>query len=665
MPAKQEAPVHADRPLGGAEIETIIEGSTDREIIEAAVASYLGRLTAFAFPEGLDKTLTLPDDVRERIGELKPIFERRIEQTAPMIVDIIQQVNKHAEVRRSDEFQQLVQFDISQWLPPEMTEASEFDVPQFAVIACVDKGIPYESVIGVEGNIGRMLGGRIEFAYIPTLNKFVMLDSALYKRLIHTGRQGYKLLIEPQIAHTDCGRQNQVVSNEYGDPSIPSISFVFNNLRVIAPDLPGDPEVVIEQLDQVRALWESYERNGPAVYTPDKGLYADVVVKMAQRQALVDNEFLQIYSPVEIFDKDVADLIVGVDNPDVLTDPVVLEEKGFTETALENLRSRGLIFSIQTHSEAVSDALEKIDTIPVKGARTYEELQKNWLTVETELVNITAALWQLSQTDSEDGAIVRTMAEDYLDKALSHLRDKNVPEDTMNLVRLRLTHHLFHAVAYTYLLDTFTRHNVPGHHIEKYLSVGDHDSGTREIVGLGQGDLERPTATEMYTGYTVLHHSDPGHHDGYPVVTMIKVDTDRSGNAQISTEESGIGRDDLREYLKLWPYLLCGDLQGILLIRGKKHGGISRLGLSVLLSFKTMLVKLERSDSHLPHFVPASTKKGKVVLVPAEDVLMAGIEAGDNLQDFRHEMQNVARRYDRRAVQKSFRQALSDQLSAQ
>ncbi len=646
------------RANGETPIETIIEGNPKREVIEAAVNLYLDRLKVFAFPPGLDRTPTLPEGVRERIYELQPIFEARVQQSAPMVADIIQEVNERAAILTSKEYRQLRAYDRSLWLPDAMANASKFDIPQFGIIACVDKGIPSESVIGVDGEMGRMLGGRVSFDYIPTLGRFVMLDSAIHKRLIHMGRQGYKLLVEPLLVHTNCGRQAQIVGNEYGEPSIPSVSFVFNHLDALVSDFPGDAETVREQFAQVRKIWESYDRVGPAVVTTDKGLYADVVAKTAQRQAVTDNEFLPTYSPVEVFNKENADIYVGVDNPDVLTDPIVLAERGYTDKAIEDLRSRGKIFSIRTYKTGLDKALARRKDIPAKGTRTYEELQHDWPTVQRELVDVTAALWQLYFSEGKEGDTIKNMVNDYLEKALYYLQAKDIPADTMELVQLRSAHHLFHVVAYTHVLDTFTRGNVPGHHIERYLVTGDKDIGTKPTVGLGQGYLERPDDSEMFTGYSVLLHSDPGHGEGFPIATILKLDTDRLGDQQVSTEESEIGREDFRQFLKLWPYFLCGDMIPVLAIRGKKHEGISRLGLSVLLAFKTMLVKLERSDSHLPAFVPANTEKGKVVLVPAEDILMAGIEAGDNLQAFRHEVQSVAKGYDKPKVQKSFRDAL-------
>jgi hypothetical protein len=646
-----------DIPLG-----TSIEGDTNPDCIAPAVEEYIDDLATFAFCDGLDRTRRIPQEIRSQLPQLQEIFNERMQHAAGMVTEIIRQINVQAELRRTKEFKALVDRDMSFWLPAELADEPKEskEIPLFGVITCVDKGVPYEAVIGVEGAIGRTLGGGVTFDYIESRDQFVMRQSALRKRFIHKGRSGYKLQVEPIIVHTSCGRQNQIISNEHGDPSIPSIGFVFKNIHAIASDFPGKRKTVLDQLDQIRALWDSYPHAEQAVTTPDQGLYADVVVKIAQRFAVTHIKQAQIVSPVEMYDKKHGDLIVGLDHPDVLTDEVVLEEKGYTEKALASLQESGKIFSIRMYEDQIDNALQIMPDIQAKGARTYEEMQENQFMVQTELVDITEAFWNLHESQGEEGRAIRAMVQDYLGKALYYLEGREeLPEDIIDLTQRRLTHHLFHVIAYSYLLDTLNKGNTPGvHHIENYQVTGDLDRGTKPFVGLGQGDLGRPKAPDIFTGYNVLMHSAPGR-EGHPVPLLIKVDTDRQGIENITTEEYSIAEADFHEFLKLWPYFLCGDLIPVMAIRGKKHGGISRLGLSVLLTFESLVVQLESSEDPLPAFVPAATKGGKVVLVPAYAILKAGIDAGHDLGAFRNGVAAVAQQYDDEDLQEALRLRLA------
>jgi hypothetical protein len=204
---------------------------------------------------------------------------------------------------------------------------------------------------------------------------------------------------------------------------------------------------------------------------------------------------------------------------------------------------------------------------------------------------------------------------------------------------------MFHTYAYAYLLNTLEVPHVPGaHHIESYLTTGDHSIGERKTVGLGQGDLARPTSAEILTGRSVLMHSK-GLRADEPIAVVIKLDTRSESTQPVSNEETGVALNDFREMLDLWPYILVGDMVPVIAIRGKsgeRAGGISRVPLSVVQSFKNFAVLLEKSKRPLPDYVNATTTDGKVVLVEAADVLRIGIDHGEDLAEFRKRVQTLA-----------------------
>ncbi len=614
-------------------MKTIIDGSTDKQTIHHAVDAYMEGLNALAFPENFNTVLGAGISVER----LKKAFAKSIRHCTAKTEDIVYELNIRAQELESDRFRELSRKDKALW------QREGGKNPLFGVLACVDKGVPAEA-IGVDiSNVGRTLAGDIGFSYIPSTNSFHPVPSALVKRLIHYGRQGKTVLVEPLIEHTSCGRRAQILANE-GHTRIPSIGFIFDHIGALTTEFGAGKSMVAKKLQQVNALWLSYQRVGPSVTTPDAGLWVGVVQKIAQRQALSQlSRDIRIVSPIEVYEKDTGDLIAGLDRIDVLTDATVLSHKGFTRDVVSMLAKNKKIFSLKGASGDVFSAIEKSGATK-PGAFTYTRLRTHWLSGVTAMQGVTATLWKLF--DNGDRTIA-TFVTAYFTAWRGTDADANDPIDR------RIIHHLFHVTAYAYVLDTFARGHEPGkHHIEEYLATGDHEIGTKPHIALGQGDLDRPEASEIFTGYSVLLHSTPGH-EGTPIPVTIKLDTDRTEHQPMSTEETNVALEDLSEFLKLWPYFLVGDLIPVLMVRGKASGGISRLGLSVLKAFGDIAIMYEQPDSPLPRFVPANNGKGEVVLVPAVKVLEEGANAG-SLATFRHNMVRLADHYSDTAVQQSF-----------
>jgi len=626
-------------------IETVIEGSPHPHDIAIAVGKYTHALQTFAYPKDIKHCNRLPDT----IGALEPFFKTRVEAVTPKVIDIIRTLNERAHIQNSSEYEELVADDVRLWLPEGQAAA-----PLFGVLACVDKGIPFEAVVGIDGDMGRTLAGDLSIAYIRSKGQFVPVESALVKRFIHMGRQGHNLLIEPLIEHTGCGRRGQMLANEHGSEAIPAMGYIFEHIDALTSEFDGNETENRQKLETIKNFWLSLERQGNAVIAADHGLFAGIVTKIAQRQALQQlRPFIQIINPIKIFNKMTGDVIVGMDNLDILSDPLVLKSGGFTEDVLKKLAEKGDIFSLHAYYLQLEPLLNSHSPIKA-GTHTYRDLQTTWLDVQKDLVSTTASLWKMYHSPNKNFTSLRQMVDHYLRATLNTKLQEQIRSSGQDkLIVDRLIHHLFHTLAYTHVLDTFHKGNVPGKHLEGYLSTGDYEIGTKEFVGLDQGDLDRPSAAEMFTGYSVLLHSTPGH-EGTPIPVMIKLDTDRKGVFAMSTEETNVAMDDMHEFLKLWPYFLVGDMIPVLAIRGKHHGGISRLGLSILLSFGDITNLLERPNSPLPPFVPANTSQGEVVLVPAYDVLLAGIETQNDLKKFRNRMTHVADGYANPDVQKSF-----------
>lgn len=615
-------------------VETIIDGSVSPQIIAQAIATYMEGLQTMTFPSELRNTL----GISENLESIQTSFVKRAQQCAKLTKEIILQINNRAKQLSDPAYLALQTKDKSLWYKPGQSK------PLFGVLVCVDKGISAEA-IGIDiSNVGRVLAGDIEFAYIPSKRAFFPTASALIKRFIHYGRQGKNVLVEPLIEHTTCGRRGQILANEEAHAEIPSLGFIFDHIDALASEYPStkNPQ---PRLEAIQKLWRTWPRRGVSVVTPDNGLYAGVVQKIAQRQALSQlKKDITIISPIEIYEKETGNLYAGLDHLDVLTHPDVLKAGGFTKKILTDLSRSKRIFSLTTHESAIYQEIERHSTLR-RGSMTYQDLQDDWITSVARLVSVTETLWSRYETKSSP---VRDMVD------LFFRAWKRAPAQDSNPVDRRVIHHLFHVVAYAFSLDTLKKGNHPGvHHIEHYLATGDHEIGSKPLIALGQGDLDRPSASEMFTGYSVLLHSSPGH-DGTPIPVVIKLDTDRTGDKPMSTEETNVAFDDLREFLKLWPYFLVGDMIPILMVRGKHMGGVSRLGLSIIRSLGDMCTLFEQSETLLPRFVPANNSQGEVVLVPSIKVIQQGIVAGTDLKKFRSLMPNLADDHSDPAIQRAY-----------
>lgn len=615
-------------------VETIIDGSVDPAVIAQAITTYMNGLIGMAFPPDLASSLPIRGD----ISSLQRVFHRRAKQITTLTQKIILQINARACQINDPVYVSLRKKDKSLWHVPGGERVL------FGVLVCVDKGISGESM-GIDiSNVGRVLAGDIEFSYIPSRQSFYPVASALIKRLIHYGRQGKRVLVEPLIEHTACGRRGQILANEQAHGEIPRLGYIFDNINALVSEFPDENDRK-EKLAAIHSLWQTLPRKGTAVETPDKGLYVGIIQKIAQRQALsqLKND-ISIISPIEIYEKETGNLYAGLDTLAVLTDTRVMKTRGFTPQVLADLSADKTIFSLSYHADAVYKAIERHSRVK-RGTATYGDLRNNWLENLTKLVSVTETLWQCYKTKDHS---VTGMADDYF------MAWKRAPIAIDNATDRRVLHHFFHIVAYAFLLDTLAKGHEPGiRHIEHYLATGDHEIGAKPLIALGQGDLDRPSASEMFTGYSVLLHSSPGH-DGTPIPVVIKMDTDRPGDKPMSTEETNVAFEDLREFLKLWPYFLVGDMIPILMVRGKHTGGVSRLGLSVIRSLGDIAVLLEQSPSPLPRFVPANNSRGEVVLVPAGKIIEVGIATGSDLKKFRNILPGIADDHSDPAIQRAY-----------
>lgn len=618
-------------------VETIIDGSVDPDVIAQAIQTYIEGLQTMAFPPELADTLGISGE----LGNLQASFTNRTEQIAALTKEIILQINTRALQLNNPVYKNLQIKDKSLW-----SKASD-DTVLFGVLVCVDKGISGEAM-GIDiSNVGRVLAGDIEFAYIPSKKSFYPMASALVKRLIHYGRQGKRTLVEPLIEHTACGRRGQILANEEAHGEIPTLGYIFANLHALRAEFSPSP-TIDDAFQKITGIWKSWPRQGVSVVTPDKGLYAGVIQKIAQRQALRQlKKDITIISPIEVYEKETGNLYVGLDTLQVLTDDRVQSAGGFTKAVLKTLSDDKTIFALSFYADSVFTDIESRIELR-RGSCTYQDLQRHWLESLAQLVSVTEALWRLYEAK----------APTVCDMVASYFKAFNgTSVQEANAVDRRLIHHLFHVVAYAFLLDTLGKGHEPGiKHIEHYLATGDHEIGSKPLIALGQGDLDRPSASEMFTGYSVLLHSSPGH-DGTPIPVVIKMDTDRPGNKPMSTEETNIAFDDIREFLKLWPYFLVGDMIPILMVRGKHTGGVSRLGLSIIRSLGDMCTLLEQSDTLLPQFVPANNSQGAVVLVPSRSVIEVGITAGNDLKKFRNLLPILADTHSDKAIQRAYRAA--------
>lgn len=617
----------------GSSKDTLISGETDRVRIERAVRSFVAGFGEFISPPDLGKSARFA-----KIAELSQVIKERITRVESLIVDIIVSINERAQVLASQEYKELISQEAQQWRKGDTAEL------EHGIRVCVDAGVPREAVAGSEGHMGRTLAGDDDLDYVPERNGFSLAPSALLKRLIHSARMNRRVMLEIFVEHTGCGRRGQMIANLEKDNQMARLyKLVFENLVALEVEFPDKESVVHESLKKIQQHWDSGQM------VKDGGTWSGILVKIAQKQAYRDaSPDLTPVVQIQIYDKKDGNEFVGIDSLQALTHPKVIEEGGYTPAALQELVKEEVIFSLRHKVESMNDLLQRELRVQ-KGENTFADLQKNWLMVKTKFVTTTEDLWRMYDSPDSRYDGIRSMADNFLKLSLSAVDNdlKNVDAGsakdhvTSGLMKRRLIHQLFRSLAYSWILDTFEKGNPPGTHMEDHLATGESAVlGVKEHLPLGQGDLQPPTVDELITGYSVLMHSKPGE-KGEPVVLVMKHDTHQLGSEPLTTEESQRALDDFAELLKLWPYLMVGNIVPVVAIRDKKHGGIGRLALSVPLSFKDILTQAAR-EGRLPNLIPASNSRGEVVRITADSILGAGVTAGKDLKAFRKAVTKLA-----------------------
>lgn len=615
---------------------TVVGGTTDPKKIKSTVEAYFAGLQEFLFPPDLSNAKDLAD-----LASLRPVVEKRLTAVEPLTTDIIADINERNEILQSKEYQTLIDRERKQWTQGAVEQVA------LGARACVDQGIPREAVVG-DGHMGRTLAGDDALVYVPSRKRFAFAPSTFVKRLRHGARTGEKVVIELLIEHTGCGRRGQMIANWGVSNRISKLfSIVLANIDGLRSEFAESGDRIEFGFERLRKIAGSEE----LAMTKDGGIWIGILVKIAQRQAYRNlGEGAVIISPIEVYDKFSGDVWLGCDSLTALTHEKVIAEGGFTAAAVKMLVSQGILVSLKDQLTKLDSALarnsqhlEKLLGVK-KGAHTFTDLQKKWLRVKTDFVTVTEVFWKLYAQKDKYPA-VSEMVEQML-SAVTHNIEGDIEKVAPGtkgtyeaLIERRIIHQLFRAISYAWVLDTFTVGHPPGKHLENHLSTGDSAVlGVKRNLPLGQGDMHPPIASEFFTGRAVLLHSVPGH-DGQPIVVFLKLDTDRPDSAPMTTEETQRAIDDFKEFLKLWPYFLVGDMVPVFVIRGKKYGGVSRLGLSVIKAYGDII---DLWSYGLPALVPANNSKGEVVQVSARAILSAALEAGSDLKSFRARVEAIA-----------------------
>lgn len=619
-------------------LPTVIAGAAEREVIESALNAYIEGLDGFTFPKELGNSPYLG----VLVG-MQPFVERRQKAVIPLAVEVIGEINERAILLRGDEYADLVTGERSQWALGNAL------MMVFGGRWCADAGVTREEVVGSDGHMGRSLAGDDDVVWVPEKNRFAFAPSTLVKRLIHGGRMGHKVALEILGEHTICGRRGQQLANRGADNEIAQpLNMVFDHLDALASEFAASPGVVNQLIDSMMELWGRQDAFGRPLFSNDGGILVGIWMKIAQRQSFRNlSKEMVFVNPIELCDKRDGNLLVGLDQPEVLGDTRALRVGGFTDEVLHELVKKGTVFSLRDEVGYLNELLEY--ELPVAcGQRSFEELQTTWLDVKRDFVRVTGRLWQLYESEGEVGVGIQNMAGRFLKLSLSQLGDdlKRVERMadttgvTVEALKRRLIHQLFRALAYTWVLDTFSRGNPPGEHIEAYLATGDRAVlGTKKYLALGQGDMRPPSADEIFTGRSVLLHSTSIEEDE-PILVLMKLDTDRDDDQPMTTEETQRALDDFREMLRLWPYFAVGDMVPVMAVIGKGHGGVSRVARSVVETFGDILNCA--AAGILPEMVSATNSRGEVILVRGVDILELGRKAGGDLGLFRRLVTKLA-----------------------
>lgn len=643
------------RGVNRKRLVTIVGGSEVEKEIKSAVTAFGKGLENFLFPE---KDIPRSGDFAV-LAELKPVYERNLKKVIEHTTSIIQSMNVRAREHGSARYAAMVEEDEAQWAKEGEAAVS------YGVLACVDQGLPKEALAGFDGAMGRTLAGDIAIRFFDLEEKdrdrFIVTRSGLKKRLIHAARLGGGVALELLVEHRGCGRRGQMSVNLNGDRKISQLfEEVFEHVECLA-DAFG---VEVQDVAKLKEEWERKGKSGLPVMLEGGANWPGVVAKVAQREALNNIEGVSsIVAPIELYDKADGNVFIGVDQFKVLTDSVVINEGGFTENALEKLVKQGDVFSLKHEVAAIEATLnKKLSYSATKDKYSFEDLQNRWLEVLRAMVTVTADLWELYREGLQQSRRVVVMVERFLELALKPVEGQLERSGNPEAVRRRLTHQLFQALSYAWVTDTFKRGHPPGlKHIEEYLATGDPTLGVMPQMPLSQGDVDRPSAEEMFTEWSVLLHSEPIKQDekGKPIPLLLQLDTERTIGDGLTSEETFVANSDFEEFLKLWPYFVVGDIFPVVLIRSDDHGGVERLGLSVVKNFGNIVQTLKMHPENLPSFAYANTGDGRVVQVPAMRILKAGLETS-NLNKFRDRVTQIAEEYDDEITQTGIKRSLKE-----
>jgi len=637
----------------------IIAGSIKREPIDKATLAFFNGMKRLLFPSV--KHIVGVIDF-QKISKLKKAWLGHINQVQPQVVDIIEEINKRARVKNRDDYKTLIKRDMAQWIGGNgrFWKAARGLLVGFR--GCVDGGLTDEAIAGYDAKFGRSLAGDDEIVFLDKDKRWCLRPNAVKKILLDQGVKGGASLLG-LIEHLGCGRRDQMRRNLQADNEIARLfGDVISNISSLEPEFEGGGKKAAKALRKMLRMWkETDAKTGVTRMVEDKGVWIGILAKIAQRQAYREmRDLKRTIIPVELYDKRDGNVFVGIDNYRVLTHKLVSENGGYTDDVLEELVDEGLIFSLKHEVSKLDGLLSKRLSLKVKkGARTFENLQENWLSTREKFTDVTGELWHLFESDSKDKDVLSFKALVLRFVKLSFQQVSHdfeaLDSDIKEVLKRRQIHHLFQMLAYAWTLDTFSeKGNPPGTaHLEKYGVARSGEFGVKKYMGLAQGEIDEPRAIEMLTTREVLLHSKLIEKEE-PVIYFWQLDTDRGDIPPISGTEGAAVRRDIEELLKLWPYIVIGDIVPVIQIISKDHDGVSKLALSSILEFEDLNVYAQ-IEGGLPELVPAANSKDEVVLIPAMDIIDLGLKTKGNLIRFREELRELADELSNKAIQRRLR----------
>lgn len=625
-------------------LETVIAGVPERGVISEATRAWFDSYLPFLFPETMKKNRKL-----KAFCAMEPVVRARIESVKEFSDDIVAEINTRVQLLNDPDspYQELVAREKRQWVGDDY-DIDEVNVP-YGELLCSDQGIPAEATAGENEAQGRILGGDGLITFNEDLNQFQLEPSPFGKKMTHQGRLGKFHKLEPIIEHTGCGRRMQLVDNIDSDNEISDlVRLVMDNLGALHSEFSGDEQKVSRAIETISSIWKQDNTH----MISDRGRWVGIIIKMAQRQAYKQQADTNFIMPIELYEKETGDLLTGFDSIEALTHPAVIERGGFTPTAINILINEGIVFSTR-ESIAQIDQVGQInleaELVVGKGSRTYDQLQHNWLEVKTNFVTVTENLWRMYRDNDPRYDQVRGMVNSFLNLSLQNCSQELSLVDSKQqgvlssqLVKQRLTHQLFHSIAYSYTLDTYELGNPPGVvHLEDHMAIGESSNlGAKGHLALGLGDIRPPTADEIITQRLVMLSINERVNE--PLVLFLKSDTNSPADGEMSGEETGSIIQNMKTLLELWPYLLLGDIVPIIAVRGKENNGaIARIGVSVLKEMKD-IVTLLYCKGFLPEEVIATNSLGDIVKIKAAAILNLGLQTGNDLLTFRKSLTKLA-----------------------